>query len=507
MTMCISWCAWALSPLWTVEENIVNMMSPVVNAGIPLMYFTEKRWLWAMTFMFERKEITAPDGSVGWTYSMKDGIGSDSRFQRVMTNNDCQLVWREQFLSIASTTVATSVVASNTVTLTNIAGLRWLGAWSKIEIYTGGKLVSATVASIAGNVVTLNPWVTVTANAGDCVYRGAYSRSKDCDAKIRNKYELTGYHQKISNFRNISLSLEFKTCDLSVDRFVNYLWENGSQRFINEYKQAAVEGFVNELRSIFYTDRNLKAWVDIDGNTVDGANINETMGLLSEIKRVQTALDKDLIVDVSWCCTGTTCGAGDIGVINAFFEVLRQAHRSGLYTNNVLTLVCNNQFLENMQKMQSAFYDVTGLTINYDIPSGGEYMVRQAFPMIQLGDIKVERMYDDWLDKYAEPLAIVLSKDHIYFAQKKYSSLASDMTVTADVNFQIQTGFPRLKFKDRTEIETNGLGDCFIYVSDMEFAIVFAGVETGWYRVIKWFAPCEAACGSCESATSLRSDI
>jgi hypothetical protein len=138
-----------------------------------------------------------------------------------------------------------------------------------------------------------------------------------------------------------------------------------------------------------------------------------------------------------------------------------------------------------MQKMQSAFYDVTGLTINYDMPSGGEYMVRQTYPMIQLGDIKVERMYDDWLDKYGEPLAIVLPKDHIYFAQKKYSSLASDMTVTADVNFQIQTGFPRLKFKDRTEIETNGLGDCFIYVSDMEFAIVFAGVETGAYRVIK----------------------
>ena len=88
---------------------------------------------------------------------MKDGIGSDSRFQRVLTNNDCQLVWREQFLSIASTTVATNIVASNTVTLTNIAGLRGLGAGSKIEIYTGGKLVSATVASIAGNVVTLNP--------------------------------------------------------------------------------------------------------------------------------------------------------------------------------------------------------------------------------------------------------------------------------------------------------------------------------------------------------------
>ena len=53
-----------MTPLGSVEENIVNMMSPVVNAGIPLMSFTEKRGLGAMNFMFERKEITAPDGQI-----------------------------------------------------------------------------------------------------------------------------------------------------------------------------------------------------------------------------------------------------------------------------------------------------------------------------------------------------------------------------------------------------------------------------------------------------------
>jgi len=508
MADCISGCAGALTPLGTVEENIVNTMAPIVNAGIPLMYFTEKRGLGAATFMFDRKEMVDPvNGQVTRTYTMKSGIGSDSKFQSVMTNADCQLVWREQFLSIASTTVAADVTASNTFTVTSIAKLRGIGAGAKIEVYHAGRLLSLGVQSILGNVITLQPWVTVTLTAGDCVYRGAYNRSKECDAKISNKYELTGYHSKISNFRNISLSLEFKTCDLSVDRFVNYLGENGSQKFINEYKQAAVEGFVNELRSIFYTDRNLKDGVDVDGNTVAAAGTNETMGLLSEISRVQTALDKDLIVDISGCCTGTACAAGDVAVIKSFFEVLRQAHRSGLYRNNVLTLVANNQFLENMQRMQSAFYDVTGLTINYDVPTGGEYMVRQAYPMIQLGDIKVERMYDDRLDKYAEPLAIVLPKEHVYFAQKKYHALGSDMNVTQEINYNIQTGFPRLKFKDRTEYETNGLGDCFVYVSDMEFATVFAGVETGAYRIIKWFKSCDDICGSCESATSLRATV
>lgn len=507
MAECIWGCAGELTPLGTVEENIVNLMSPIVNAGIPLMYFTEKRGLGAATFMFDRKEITNPDGQVGWTYVMKQGIGTNGKFQSVMTNADCQLEWREQFLSIASTTVAVDAVASNTLTVTDITKLRGIGVGSKVEVYAGWRLLSFLIRGIAGNVITLQTGVTVTADAGDCVFRWAYNRTKDCTSLIRNKYELTGYHKKISNFRNISLSLQFVTCDLSVDRFINYMGENGSQRFINEYKQAAVEGFVNELRSIFYTDRNLQNGVDVDGNTIDVATVNETMGLFSEITRVQTALDVDLIVDVSACCDGTTCGAGDIAVIQAFFEVIRQAHRSGMYNNNVITLVANNKFLENMQKMQSAFYDVTGLTINYDVPTGGEYMVRQAFPMIQLGDIKVERMYDDWLDKYAEPLAYLIPKEYVYFAQKKYRALTGDMTVTKDINYNIQTGFPRLRFKDRTEIETNGTGDCFVYISDMELAIVFAGMETGAYRIIKGFKPCSPICGSCEDDTTTRAQV
>ena len=486
--------------LGTVQENITSLMSPLVNGGHPFVAIVGQRPLGVADFMFDKTITEDAEGRKILNFKFKEGMGSGSKFQYLRTNSDCQLEWREQFYAIPSAKVATTS-NTTTVTLEDVSSLRGIGAGAKIQVFTNGALKQATVGSIAGNVITLANGETLSVVDGDCVYRGAYSRSKDCQATINNKYDLRQEVKYVSNYRNISLSLDFFTCDLSVDRFVNYLGENGTNRFINEQKQAAIEGFVEEFRSAFWLDRNLKNGVDVDGNTIDASGANETMGLLPAITRAQKLLDKTLIRDHSSCCgTGSTCG-GDANLVASFFDVIRTAHASGLYPSNVVTVVGNSKFITALQKMQAAFQDVNGVQVTYELPSTGTYTVRQTLPSINLGGIVVEFMQDDWLERYPMSMYVVLPKDQIYTAQRAYGHLTSDMASTSEINGNIQSGFPWLKFADRTMFETNGLGDCYKYVSDFEFAIAFGGMDHCAYHVGINFSPCQDTCDVCDATT------
>lgn len=486
---CETGCAGGNVPvLGTVGENLTNIMSPLINGGMPLINLIYKRALGVMDFMFEKVESIDSQGFKVLNYKFKETMGSGAKFQYVRTNDNCQLEWREQFYSAPSAKVTVAATNTDLITVDNIAGLRGIGARSKIILSVAGKIISATVESVSGNVINLTAPIA-SAPIGTCIYRGAYSRSKDCDARISNKYDLRQEVKYVSNFRNISLSLEFFTCDLSLDRFVNYLGDNGTNRFINEQKQAAVEGFVDEFRAAFWMDRNLKAGVNVDGNTVDTTFPNETQGLIPAIHRAQTLLNRTLIVDHSECCDPLAACSGDSAVVSGFFDIIRSAHKSGLYTNNVVSVVGNAKFIENVQKMGAAFQDVNGVNVIYNDPMMTDgYTVRQTLPSINLGGILVEFMYDEYLDRLSEEsLYVVLPKDQMYFVQRAYGALDGQMTATNAINGEISTGFPRLKFVDRTAFETNGTGDCYKYFSDFEFAVAFGGIDHGAYYIGKNF--------------------
>ena len=64
------------------------------------------------------------------------------------------------------------------------------------------------------------------------------------------------------------------------------------------------------------------------------------------------------------------------------------------------------------------------------------------------------------------------------------------MKATSTANDNILSGTPFLKFVDRTAFETNGLGDCFKFVSEFEFAVAFAGIDSGAYKIIRNFKDC-----------------
>ena len=498
--ICENGCMGNGSVLGTVEANITSLMTPLVNGGMPFVAIVNQRPLGVGEFMFEKTLSEDSNGRKILNFKFKEGMGSGSKFQYLRTNSDCQLEWREQFYNVPSAKVTVTATAAATLTVDNINGLRGIGTGSKIQLFVSGKLVQKTIASVAGNVITLLAGQTITAPIGACVYRGAYSRSKNCSAQIDNSYDLRQEVKYISNYRNISLSLEFLTCELSVDRFVNYMGDNGTTRFINEFKQTAVEGFVEEFRYAFWMDRNLKAGIDIDGNTVGGVNENETMGLIPAIQRSQIGNDVTLIHDHSECCDPLTPCASDSNVVAGFFDIIRTAYRSGLYNNGVVTVVGNSTFIENVQKMQAAFQDVNGIQVTYNQPDNGTYAIRQTLPTISLGGINIEFLQDEFLDRIPTSFYVVLPKDQVYFTQRAYGHLTSDLTTTNEINQNISTGFPWLKFKDRTEIETNGLGDCYKYVSDFQFAIAFGGMDHKAYHIGLNFGPCTDTCNTCDES-------
>lgn len=86
------------------------------------------------------------------------------------------------------------------------------------------------------------------------------------------------------------------------------------------------------------------------------------------------------------------------------------------------------------------------------------------------------------------PFHVIMPKNQIALYQKKYHGVGADMKVTEAVNGFIDSGIPYLKFKDRTDYVTNGMGDCFVFVGEFEFATAFAGVDKGAYRIGLKFA-------------------
>lgn len=494
----------------TAVDNLVTLVAPLVNKGLPLVQIMRGGSLGLADFLFEKKLVVDEGtGDSAVVYKFKDGLGANSKFQRVKTNADCQLEWREQLYTKPSAKLV-SVAASpdqNKITVDDIKGLRGIGAGSSVIFkQANGKLVRVAVTSVAANVITLATGTVVTATAGTCIYRGPYAITNECGAEVNNKYELRQSVKYVSNFTRINLSLEFNTCDLSLDRLVDYLnnSETGAQDFVSEFQQAAIEGFVQEFQYKFWTDRNLKSGEDLDGNTVDSRDINETMGVIPALQRAQNTQDINLVVDHSICCDSEDTCAGDAAMVASFFANIRTAWKSGFYPKKVITIVGNQKFEENVQIMQAAFQEVNGISIVYNTDGKSNYNVSQGMPVINLGGITVQFTYDETLDTLFgdESIYFIVPTDYIYFKQRKFGYLDSNMKVTNEINGFIQTGFPWLRFIDISE-DIDKFGRCKKYVSDFEYAQALAGMELGAWRVGKNFGPCSEACDLCSEEAKI----
>lgn len=154
-------------------ENIVTLAAPLVNKGLPLIHVMRGGSLGMGDFLFEKEHIKDEmTGRATIVYKLKAGMGAGSKFQRVMTNSDCQLEWRELLFTKPSAKLAVEADATNVITVDSIVGLRGIGVGASIIItQSTGTIVRARITEIDGNEITLATGVSITADEGTCVYR------------------------------------------------------------------------------------------------------------------------------------------------------------------------------------------------------------------------------------------------------------------------------------------------------------------------------------------------
>jgi hypothetical protein len=121
---------------------------------------------------------------------------------------------------------------------------------------------------------------------------------------------------------------------------------------------------------------------------------------------------------------------------------------------------------------------------------------------IKYGPVTIEFIYEEFFDMFSFPFHIIMPKNQVLLFQRKYAAVGADMKVTEQINGFIDSGIPYLKFKDRTDIVTNGMGDCYVFQGEFEFAVAYAGVDKGAYRIGLNLKSCEVSCDVCEATPS-----
>jgi hypothetical protein len=487
--------------------NPWEILSPILNQGEPLVHIVKDYFKWLGRLLFDVVYRTQ-DGIVYMDLTFKGGVGAGRDFTLVRTNADCQIEWREMVICRAQTRVANSVSGSNTIEVTDIADLRGIKAGTRIHIATPTGVISADVEDVTNNTLTLANGQEVTATAGDVVVRGAYNRDWDCQADIDNRFTVRQPKTYKSNFRKINITHKFRTCDLSLDRYTITNGLNGTQQYVNSLKSAGNEGFMNDFQDAIYMDRNLPV-----GNSVNLNGGAETMGLIPAIQKAQADTGLALIKDYSLCCADADDKIeATRASIKAFLRTIMDAHQSGLYEDGTVTVVANNEQLRLLVEMQTEMSTYFNLTIYTDESVQDGLNLGAGLPKIKYGGVTVDFMYEPYFDTlFRFPFHLILPPKHMAAFQREYQGIQGpNLELVSTINSQISGGTPTLQFVDRTDFETNGMGDCYVFQAEFEFATAFAGADKWGYFIGINFGSCLDACQVCGDevpAVTVFSDI
>jgi hypothetical protein len=486
-----------------VVSNVIDLLSQLTNEGKFMIHIFNKRWTKMWRLFFEEEVIPNPETQQMFlNYKFKDP--SEMRFSGVvLTNSDCAFEWREETICVPQTLVDTNAnAAATTLIVEDVTKLMGIGAGSEVLIVKAdGRTSRAVVASVNTNTDTITlvaPWLSLAVEAGDTVYRGAYNRSWDCDTVIDNKYTYRGARKYQSYFRKISGSLDFQACDLSVDRYVGN-GQSAAEQFIKVKERALFEGLVNEMLQAFFLDRNLP----------DTGAGSETMGLLPAIQLAQDEGTETLIVDYADCCelvAEATEADKEIAtqkLLGAFFDNIMRKYDSGMYDEDEITIIINNEQAKEIIKLTPHIRDYMGVQL-FQTADSNE-ISGLNIPVLTYGGIKIQWMYEKFLDRYKFPFHIILPKSSVGVFQRNFPALYSSQTKieqTKKMNDFIANGYPIFKVVDRSDYDTNGMGDCFKFKYEAEFATAWAGMDKGAYGVGLNLKTCTSVCDICsEEAT------
>lgn len=481
----------------SVVENVIDILSPLTNEGKYIIHIFNKRWtkLWRL-FFDEVSELDEKSQQQFLNYKFKDP--SEMKFSGyVMTNSDCAFEWREEVLCTPKTTVATNaLINATTLIVTDVTKLMGIGDGSEIYIIkANGKIAKARVASVNTGTDTLTldaPGLSLAVTAGDTVYRGAWNRSWSCAAAIANEYTYRGARKYTSNFRKINGSLDFASCDLSVDRYVG-----DAASFVKVKEKALYEGMVNEMLTAFFLDTNVE----------DTGAGSETMGLLPAIQKAQDDGDFDLIYNYAGCAPAVNATVAEQeeatqGMIGAWFDAILRAYDSGMYEDGKVTVVVNHEQVKAIIKLVPAIRDYVGVTLYQEANSND--ISGLDIPVLTYGGLKIEFLYEKFLDIYRFPFHIILPRSGVGVFQRNFPMLTSNgkaIQAIKNLNAKIGAGYPVFRVVDRTDFDTNGMGDCFKFKYEAEFAVVWAGMDKGAYLVGLNLAPFTTNCDICAAAT------
>lgn len=488
--------------LGTSTPNSWDIVSPILNKGMPLVQVTRNLWP-SLGTLFFNMEYEQVGEEVFIKYKFKNGgagVGSKTGGTfipvQILTNEDCAIEWREEAICEAYTTVASNS-SGNTITVSNINDLLGIKRGSKLLIVRDGtkNIVTAEVHSISTNVITLANSQTAVVTAGDKVYRGAYNRDPSCTAVIDNSYTVKEKKKYVSYFRKMNLTHNFRTCELSLDRY-SLNGEDGTNTFLQSKMNAGEKGFVKEFMNVVYWDKNLP-----EGNSVTEFGGAETMGLFPAIQKAQEATGRVYMKDYSACCSDETesdCVNTD-QMIGAFLDTILDVYETGFYSNGVVTVACNNAQLRAILKMAPDLNEYFGLTVMTQTNMQDGFQLGADLPRIKYGAITIDFVHEPEFDKMPWPVHVILPRDMISIFQRKHPYLDENMQLTDEVNGLITDGIPMLQFIDRTKFETNGFGDCYVFRAQIEFGLVWAGVDKHAYSVGFNFGSCGNDCNLCES--------
>ena len=464
----------------TVVDNVIDILAPLTNEGKFMIHVFAKKWEKLGRLFFDEESMLDEKTQTQFkAFKFKDF--TQGRFSNVVrTNSDCQFEWREEVVCTPSTTVATLASSGATsLVVADVAKLLGIGAKSEVIIATAtGKIVRAEVASVntGTDTITLaSPWLTGAVAVGDVVYRGAYTRDVDCNSTITNAYSYRQARKYTSYFRKISGSLDFASCDLSLDRYAGQ-GKSSAEIFIKMKENAVLEGLAYEMVTAFF----------LDTNTELASGARKTMGLLPAIQAAQTAGSVNLITDYSGCCTGATTDAekeiATRKMIGGFLQAIVDAHQSGMYDTAEVTVLINNKQAQALALMSPYLQDYHGVQLFKDITDNSAYGL--DIPNVSHMGIKINFLYESFLDSVFPNTAahIILPKNAVFVVQRDFPMLTTngkEIETIKNMNEMVNNGYPLFRVVDRSNFVGNGMGDCFTFYYEAEFAVAWAGIDKG----------------------------
>lgn len=483
----------------TVVDNVIDILAPLTNEGKFMIHVFAKKWEKLGRLFFD--EESKLEGETQFkAFKFKDF--TQGRFSNVVrTNSDCQFEWREEVVCTPSTTVATNAAdEATTLVVADVAKLLGIGAKSEVIIATAtGKIIRATVASVntGTDTITLaSPWLSGAVVVGDVVYRGAYARDVACNSTIANTYSYRQARKYTSYFRKISGSLDFASCDLSLDRYVGN-GKSSAEIFIKMKENAVLEGLAHEMVMAFFLDTNEEL----------ASGARTTQGLLPALQAAQTAGSVNLLTDYSDCCTGDTDAEKEIAtrkMIGGFLATIVDVHQSGMYDTPEVTVLINNKQAQALALLSPYFNDYHGVQLFKDVSNGTGYGL--DIPNVSHMGININFMYESFLDTVFPntPVHIMLPRNAVYVVQRDFPLLTTngkDIETIKSMNEMVNNGYPLFRVVDRSNFVGNGMGDCFTFYYEAEFAIAWAGIDKGAYRLWVGFGACTDFCDTCALST------